>query len=158
MLAFLPLAWLTSARDDPGMKIEILIFDGMDDLDAFGPFEVLTGARIDTTFVTVEPADYVTSSGGARIVPHGVVGDPDLVLVPGGGWNDKGGAYQQAKLGTIPAFMKARHEAGRRVGSVCTGAMLLAEAGILSGRRACTHHTSHEELRSHGVEVLEERF
>ncbi len=138
------------------MKIEILIYDGMDDLDAFGPFEVLRGARIDTTFVTVAPADVVTTSGGARLVPHGVVGDPDLVLVPGGGWNDKGGAYQQAQLGTIPAFFKARHAAGRRCGSICTGAMLLAEAGILDGRRATTHHTSHEQLKTYGVDVIED--
>src|SRR4051794_4443492 len=72
------------------MKIEILLFDGFDDLDAFGPFEVLNGAGLETTFVTAEPASHVTSNGGARIVPHGVLGDPDLVLVPGGGWNDRG--------------------------------------------------------------------
>ena len=74
------------------MKIEILLFDGFDDLDAFGPFEVLTRAPGWTPrFVTIEPAERVTSAGGARIVPHGVLGDPDLVLVPGGGWNDHGG-------------------------------------------------------------------
>ena len=74
------------------MKIEILLFDGFDDLDAFGPFEVLTGAGLETRFVTAEPCEHVTSCGGARIVPHGVLGDPDLVIVPGGGWNDHGGA------------------------------------------------------------------
>ena len=86
------------------MKIEILLFDGFDDLDAFGPFEVLAGARLDTTFVTAEPVEYVTSAGGARVIPHGVVGDPDIVLVPGGGWNDKGGpgCAHEAKRGVIP--------------------------------------------------------
>ena len=73
----------------PGMKIEILLFDGFDDLDAFGPFEVLTGAGLDTRFVTIEPRETVRSSHGATIVPEGVLGDPDLVLVPGGGWNDR---------------------------------------------------------------------
>src|SRR4051812_25974354 len=89
------------ARTKPGMKIEILLFDGFDDLDAFGPFEVLTGAGLATTFVTVEPAELVTSGGGARIVPHGVLGDPDLVLVPGGGWSDREGpgAWAQARRG-----------------------------------------------------------
>ena len=136
------------------MKIEILLFDGFDDLDAFGPFEVLAGARMDTTFVTVEPRRCVTSAGGARIVPHGVLGDPDLVLVPGGGWNDRGGpgAYAEAQRGVIPA--RSRAPRGRRaLGSVCTGAMLLAEAGILTGRRATTHHTSHEDLKTYGVDV-----
>jgi len=140
------------------MKIEILLFDGFDDLDAFGPFEVLSGARLDTTFVTAEPAEFVTSAGGARIVPHGVVGDPDLVLVPGGGWSDGGdtGCAAEARRGVIPEFLRERHAAGRRVGSVCTGAMLLAEAGILNGRRAITHHTAHADLATYGAEVISE--
>jgi len=140
------------------MKIEILLFDGFDDLDAFGPFEVLAGARLDTTFVTAEPVEYVTSTGGARIIPHGVVGDPDLVIVPGGGWNDKGGpgTAHEARRGVIPTLLRERHAAGRRVGSVCTGAMLLAEAGLLKGRRATTHHTSHHDLKTYGVDVDEE--
>ena len=86
------------------MKIEILLFDGFDDLDAFGPFEVLTGAGLDTRFVTIEPRETVRSSHGATIVPEGVLGDPDLVLVPGGGWNDRetGGVYLEARRGVIP--------------------------------------------------------
>ena len=73
------------------MKIEILLFDGFDDLDAFGPFEVLTGAGLDTRFVTVEPRETCVPPTAARgSCPQGVLGDPDLVLVPGGGWNDRG--------------------------------------------------------------------
>jgi transcriptional regulator GlxA family with amidase domain len=157
-MAFLPLAAGGPARDDRAMKIEILLFDGFDDLDAFGPFEVLAGARLHTTFVTAEPVEFVTSAGGAKIIPHGTVGDPDVVLVPGGGWNDKSGpgCSYEAGRGVIPALLRERHAAGRRVGSVCTGAMLLAEAGILGGRRATTHHTSHADLRGYDVDVDED--
>jgi transcriptional regulator GlxA family with amidase domain len=137
--------------------IEILLFDGFDDLDAFGPFEVLTEAGLDTRFVTIEPRATVRSSHGATIVPEGVLGDPDLVLVPGGGWNDRehGGAYLEARRGVIPKALAERHANGGRVGSVCTGAMLLAEAGILSGRRAITHHSAIEDLKGFGVLVAE---
>jgi transcriptional regulator GlxA family with amidase domain len=137
------------------MKTEILLFDGFDDLDAFGPFEVLTGAGLETRFVTVEPREHVTSAGGARIVPHGVLGDPDLVLVPGGGWTSRppAGAYAEARRGTIPQALKRRHEAGGRIASVCTGALLLAEAGILDGRPAITHHSDLDDLRSFGAIV-----
>ncbi|MDA0166871.1 DJ-1/PfpI family protein [Solirubrobacter ginsenosidimutans] len=139
------------------MTIEILLFDGFDDLDAFGPFEVLSEAGLSTRFVTIQPLERVTSAHGARIVPDGILGDPDLVLVPGGGWNDRSGAgaHAEARDGRITTALAERHARGRRIGSVCTGAMLLAEAGILRGRPAITHHTAIEDLRSFGVEVRE---
>ena len=114
------------------MKIEILLFDGFDDLDAFGPFEVLAGARLDTALRDRRAGRVrhlrAAARGSSRTA---CVGDPDLVIVPGGGWNDKGGpgCSAEARRGVIPALLEARHAAGRRVGSVCTGAMLLAEAG-----------------------------
>jgi transcriptional regulator GlxA family with amidase domain len=140
------------------MTIDILIFDGFDDLDGFGPFEVLKGAGIETRFVTIEPQDVVTSAHGARIVPDGVLGDPDLVIVPGGGWNDRAGegAYYVARRGRIPNALKRRHQQGGRIGSVCTGAMLLAEAGILTGRDAITHHDAIEDLKGFGANVIED--
>jgi transcriptional regulator GlxA family with amidase domain len=137
------------------MTIEILLFDGFDDLDAFGPFEVLSEAGLDTRFVTIEPKERVRSAHGATVVPDGVLGDPDLLLVPGGGWHDRTGpgAWSEARRGAIPKAIADRHAAGRRVGSVCTGAMLLAEAGILRGRPAITHHTAIEDLRGFGCDV-----
>jgi transcriptional regulator GlxA family with amidase domain len=140
-----------------GMTIEILLFDGFDDLDAFGPFEVLAEAGLPIRFVTIEPAERVRSAHGATVVPHGVLGDPDLVLVPGGGWNDRSGAgaYAEARRGVITKALAERHAAGRRIGSVCTGAMLLAEAGILRDRPAITHHTALDDLRKLGADVRE---
>ena len=137
------------------MTIEILLFDGFDDLDAFGPFEVLRTAGMHGAVGDGGGRATVTSAGGARIVPDGVLGDPELVLVPGGGWNDRSGrgAYYEAQRGVIPARLAERHRRGRRVGSVCTGAMLLAEAGILTGRRAITHHSAIEDLRAAGADV-----
>jgi transcriptional regulator GlxA family with amidase domain len=139
------------------MQIEILFFDGFDDLDGFGPFEVLNEAGIETRFVTIEPQDVVVSAHGARIVPSGVVGDPDLVLIPGGGYNHREGkgAYHEIQRGAIPELLRRRHAAGGRVGSVCTGAMILAAAGILKDRPAITHHTAIEDLRAAGANVVD---
>jgi putative intracellular protease/amidase len=144
-------------RTIPAMQIEILFFDGFDDLDGFGPFEVLNEAGIETRFVTIEPQDVVVSAHGARIVPSSVVGDPDLVLIPGGGYHDREGkgAYHEIQRGAIPEFLRRRHAAGGRVGSVCTGAMILAAAGILKDRPAITHHTAIEDLRAAGANVVD---
>jgi transcriptional regulator GlxA family with amidase domain len=137
------------------MDIEILFYDGFDDLDVFGPFEVFTGAGVNTRLVTVEPQDIVVSAGGARIVPHGVAGDPDLVIVPGGNWGSRApqGAWAEAQKGKIGAFVRARHESGRRIGSICTGGMILAHEGLLRGRPAITHHSQIEEFEDYGADV-----
>ena len=141
------------------MTIEILLFDGFDDLDAFGPFEVLSEAGLPTRFVTIEPTERVRSAHGATIVPDGVLGDPDLVLVPGGGWNDRSGpgAYAEARRGIITKALADRHAAGRRIGSVCTGAMLLAEAGLLKGRPATTNRGAWAELEAFGADLKTNR-
>jgi transcriptional regulator GlxA family with amidase domain len=153
-LAILPLVGRAGNGDDPAMTTEILIFDGFDDLDAFGPYEVLRTAGHDARLVTVEPQDTVTSAHGTTVIPHGVLGDPELVIVPGGGWNDRSGpgAFHEAQRGVIPARLREREG---RIASVCTGAMLLAEAGLLTGRRAITHHSAVEDLRAAGAVIVE---
>ena len=134
------------------MDIEVLLYDGFDELDAVGPFEVFGNAareRDDVTVatVTLEPAETVTASHGLVIEPDGVLGEPDLLVVPGGGWVD-GGARREYEAGTLPEAIAARHRGGSTVASVCTGAMLLAGAGLLDGRPATTHHVAHGDLEA----------
>jgi transcriptional regulator GlxA family with amidase domain len=138
------------------MHVQILLYDGFDELDAVGPYEVLSGAGLPTELVTLEPAERVTASHGAVFVPHAVLGErPDLLVVPGGGWSARKpvGTRGEYERGVVPAAIAARHAAGSRVASVCTGAMLLAKAGILDGRPATTHWAAYDDLRAHGVDV-----
>ena len=79
------------------MEIAIVLFEGFDELDAIGPYEVFgnaarAGADCATTLRTVDETALVEASHGLRIEPDGRVADadPDLLLVPGGGWNDPG--------------------------------------------------------------------
>ena len=77
-------------------------------------------------------------------------------MVPGGGWvarNEQAGTYAEYLRGAIPAAIGDRHARGTVVASVCTGALLLAKAGILDGRPAVTHHAALDDLRDHGVDV-----
>jgi transcriptional regulator GlxA family with amidase domain len=147
------------------VKAAIVVFEGMDDLDAFGPFEVLAnagqaGADIQVQLLTVEPAQEIHTSHGATIKPHGILeGDLDLLIVPGGGWNDRAehGAWAQANRGALPDAIRRHHQAGGTVASVCTGAGILAAAGVLEGRQASTHHAARRDLEERGVEIVEAR-
>jgi transcriptional regulator GlxA family with amidase domain len=147
------------------MRIEILLYDGFDELDGIAPFEVLRtaeeyGAAIHTELVGTDGAGTVTASHGARIrVERSLSDDADMVMVPGGSWNSRGarGAWAEAQRGEIPKQLAAAHARGARMASVCTGAMLLATAGITKGRPATTHHSAIEDLRAAGAHVVDAR-
>jgi transcriptional regulator GlxA family with amidase domain len=139
---------------------EILLFDGFDELDAFGPFEILADV-IETAFVTLDGPRIVRSARGVELRAQGTLSArPDLVVVPGGGWLDRApqGVRAETATGSIPAALADRHAAGASVASVCTGALLLAHAGILAGRRATTNPQALDDLRAFdGVEVVAAR-
>lgn len=149
------------------MRIDVIIYDGFDELDAIGPYEVFghaarAGASIDVGYAALgrAPGDLVTASLGTTLRVQRTLGAADLVVVPGGGWQNpvtEPGTRAEAHRGDLPRALVQRHAAGSLVASVCTGAMLLAEAGLLDGRRAVTHHTALDDLAGHGVEVVRER-
>jgi transcriptional regulator GlxA family with amidase domain len=147
------------------MDIAVVLFDGFDNLDAIGPFEVFSharrfGADLEVGLYTLEERELVTSSHGLRIQPDGVLpGSPDLVVVPGGGWGDRAesGAWAEAERGELPEALAERYADGATVASVCTGGMLLAEAGLTDGRPAITHRSAIDDLRESGAEVVEAR-
>lgn len=141
-------------------RIDIVLYDGFDELDAIGPFEVLRNAGFDAALVTLDGAREVTGSHGLVVrAERALAGDPDAVIVPGGGWNDRAeaGAYGEAQRGALPARLRSLADAGVVMASVCTGGMLLAAAGITDGRPATTHHGAIDELRASGAIVVDER-
>lgn len=148
--------------------IDILLFDGFEELDAIGPYEAFQiaaaqGASLDVSLVTLEERDRVTAANGLRIEPDGVLSvtePPDIVVVPGGGWNDRdgAGAWAEAERGTIPDILADLHDAGTTVAAVCTGGMLLARAGLLDGRPAVTHAGALDDLRETDAEVVDARY
>ncbi len=143
-------------------RVGILVFDGIAALDVAGPFDVFARARLEpgvesrhnetsalfdviTVGKTREP---VTATGGLVLLPSCSFADApplDLLLVPGG-------------FGTRPLLQDAETidwirrtaASARRTASVCTGALLLARAGLLDGRRATTHWGSFGLLASLG--------
>lgn len=149
------------------LHVGILIFDGVEVLDFAGPFEVFSRTRLTPgvaarrseesapfrVFTVARTADPIVATGGLTVVPHHGFADApriDLLVVPGG-------------FGTRPLlhdeevldWIRRTAAAARQVTSVCTGALLLAKAGLLEGRRATTHWASLDLLDSldAGVEV-----
>ncbi|WP_101297942.1 DJ-1/PfpI family protein [Halegenticoccus soli] len=152
------------------VRIDIVLYEGFDELDAIGPYEVFAtaagyGAGIEPRLVTLDGREVVVASHGLRVEPDGALPDPDdadrpdVVVVPGGGWNDRSeaGAWSEAEKGVIPEAAAAHHAAGATVASVCTGGMLLATAGLTDGRPAVTHASAIEALRESGAEVVDAR-
>ncbi|MCU1490241.1 MAG: transcriptional regulator containing an amidase domain and an AraC-type DNA-binding domain [Acidimicrobiaceae bacterium] len=143
------------------MRIEIVVFDGFDELDALGPYEVLRtaqtlGADLDVAIVRAGLPGTVTSQRGLRIGIDEALGHPDAVMVPGGGWVTRAGhgIWQEVQREELPARLSELAQGCAFVASVCTGAMLLAAAGLVRGRPATTHHDAHGDLAAAGAEVI----
>ena len=134
---------------------EIVVFDGFDDLDAIAPLEVLVAAGFPARLV--RPAEHpatVHSAHGLVLEVAESLGDaPGLILVPGGGWLDGTAGVRDQCEGPLPATLAARHDAGTVIASICTGAMLLARAGLLQGRPAVTNRMALDDLAAAGADV-----
>ncbi len=148
------------------MHVAIVVFEGFDAMDAIGPFEVFDHAReeadLEADLYTLERRDSVVSSHGLRVEPEGTLGElerrPDVLIVPGGGYNDRAEAGVRAQIeGPLPERVAEYHAAGTLVASVCTGAMVLAAARLTDGRPAVTHHGALADLRESGAAVREAR-
>ena len=144
-------------------KIALAIWDGVEELDFVGPYEVLTAwagmTDDDVDVVTVANGEGpIRCAHGLRVIPdvawQGVNG-LDVLLLPGGNANS-----QLADEGLLER-LRALSDGGTLMTSVCTGALVLAKAGLLDGRPATTHWAALDSLARHGTDVrvdAESRF
>jgi transcriptional regulator GlxA family with amidase domain len=118
-------------------SVLLLAFDGVQSLDLTGPLEVFTGAGHAVT-VASPGGGRVRTSSGLAIAPdadlYALDGPLDTLLVPGGS-----GARAAVGDAALVGWLRSAAPRARRVAAVCTGAFLLAEAGLLDGRRVTTH-------------------
>lgn len=140
-------------------KIAILIFDGVEVLDFAGPFEVfsVTGRRgIGEPYevFTVAERSPVIARNELQIVPSYLLKNcpnPDIFLVPGGGgYHEDGTAFGSRKEMDNPVLLEwiqLNAFQSELVLSVCTGALILARAGLLNGLEATTHFAAAAQLR-----------
>ncbi len=150
-------------------NVGILIFEDVEILDFAGPFEVFSRTRLVPgpesrrseesapfhVFTVAKTTAPIRTTGGLRVTPHyGFADAPriDLVLVPGG-WGTRGLLHDAETLDWIRR-VAAR---ARKVTSVCTGSLLLAQTGLLKGRHATTHWGALDTLDALNVGVIVER-
>jgi cyclohexyl-isocyanide hydratase len=138
------------------LDIGLLVYPRHTPLDLIGPWEVLVrvpGAR--THLIWTRPGP-VQADGGIEIsatVSFAEAPPLDLLLVPGGP-----GQLSLMKHTVLMDFIRTSAQTSSWVCSVCTGALLLAQAGVLKGKRATTHWLARDTLRTFGVEVVDERY
>ena len=132
-------------------KVAILIFDDVEVLDFCGPFEVFSVTGVleppppFTVYTVAEARHPVTARNGLSVNPRHTLEDcpaPDILLIPGGL-----GTRREMHNRALTDWIARRAEKAELVLSVCTGALLLAQAGLLDGLEATTHHGAMDLLR-----------
>lgn len=135
--------------------VGMLLFEGVTQLDLTGPYEVL--ARMPDTRVSLVASgeDPVRTEWGMRMVPDVTFASAPLfdVLVVPGGW----GVDAQLEDPEVVSFVRTQGARARYVTSVCSGALLLGAAGLLTGYRATTHWLSLDLLTHFGAEPVRAR-
>jgi transcriptional regulator GlxA family with amidase domain len=137
-------------------RVGILIFPGVEVLDFCGPYEVFSATRMNEELRREEPSpfevvivaeheDVVVATGGLRVIPDYTLANCpslDILVVPGGY-----GTREEMSNEALLAWIAERGRQVETLTSVCTGSLLLGQAGLLEGQRATTHWRSLKWMR-----------
>lgn len=149
---------MTLVAQTTARKVAIFIYDGVEILDFSGPAEVFASARNEKggfrVFTVAMSKAPVTSQGFLKIQPDYALADcpqPDILVLPGGN------PREDLNRAGLTTWLKSIAPKTELTMSVCTGALFLADAGLLDGKKATTFHNAIGMLRQHApkTEVLE---
>src|SRR5438105_13902575 len=146
-------------------QVAILVFENVEVLDFCGPFEVFSVTRLNeerrrdepspfNVFLVAEAKGPVATTGGMKVLPDYSLDDSphlDILVVPGG-W----GTRREMNNSRLLAWIAERAKQVETLTSVCTGSMLLGQAGLLDGRHATTHWRSLDGMRQSFAKVTVE--
>jgi cyclohexyl-isocyanide hydratase len=140
---------------DTHLQIGSLLFEGIDQIDLTGPFEVLSRIPNSTYRIYGKTTAPVRDLKGLRLTPDAALADApplDVLHVPGG-------PGQEALMDDTEVLAWIRQQAAGAcsIFSVCTGALICGAAGLLRGRRATTHWASFHLLPYFGAIPVNER-
>ncbi len=128
-------------------KTAILFAEGYEEVEALTVVDLLRRAKIGCDIVAVKEADEVTGSHGIRVgadkrLSHLVMEEYDGLILPGG---LRGVNNLAADEGVI-ALLRRFAEAGKLSAAICAGPTVLAQAGLLEGKKACCYPGMEEQL------------
>lgn len=140
---------------DVHLQIGSLLFEGLDQIDLTGPFEVLSRIPNSTYRIYAKTAGPVRDVKGLRLTPDATLADApplDVLHVPGG-------FGQEALMEDeeVLAWIRRQAAGACSIFSVCTGALICGAAGLLKGRRATTHWASFHLLPFFGAIPVNQR-
>jgi len=140
---------------DVHLRIGSLLFEGVDQIDLTGPFEVLSRIPNSIYHIYGKTAEPVRDIKGLRLTPDATLAEApplDVLHVPGG-------FGQQALMddAEVLGWINRQAAGACRIFSVCTGALICGAAGLLKGRRATTHWASFHLLPFFGATTVNQR-
>jgi cyclohexyl-isocyanide hydratase len=140
---------------DTHLHIGSLLFEGIDQIDLTGPFEVLARIPNATYRIYGKTAAPVRDLKGLRLTPDAALADApplDVLHVPGGH-----GQEALMEDSELLGWIRQQASGACSIFSVCTGALLCGAAGLLKGRRATTHWSAFHLLSFFGAIPVNER-
>ena len=140
---------------DTHLQIGSLLFEGLDQIDLTGPFEVLSRIPNSTYRIYAPTMAPVRDVKGLRLTPDATLADApqlDVLHVPGGQ-----GQEALMRDEALLAWIRQQASGAGHVFSVCTGALLLGAAGLLKGRRATTYWSVTHLLPYFGATAVDAR-
>ncbi|MEC2444551.1 DJ-1/PfpI family protein [Bacillus cereus] len=142
-------------------SVGIFLFNEVEVLDFAGPFEVFSVTEVNeektfTVYTVSENGEMITARNGLKVQPdYSIENLPpvDILIIPGG----LGARKYEIKNEIVIKWIRQQMKEVKLMTSVCTGALLLAKAGLLEGFKATTHLASLEKFKNEfqNVEVIE---
>lgn len=142
-------------------SVGIFLFNEVEVLDFAGPFEVFSITKVHeekpfTVYTVSQHGEMITARNGLKVQPDYSIEDlppVDILIIPGG----KGARENEVKNDIIINWVRQQMKEVKLMTSVCTGALLLAKAGLLEGLKATTHWASIQTFKKDfpNVEVME---
>ncbi|MFI2617276.1 DJ-1/PfpI family protein [Streptomyces sp. NPDC018584] len=149
----------TASRRSP-LRVQVVLFQGVEELDLAAPYEVLsasdhfTDRDVDVRYVALDGPRTITAAFGTQLrADHRWAPEKaDLLIVPGGGYarREDPGVWAEIRRGALPRALAAAQRPGLTLAALCTGVMLLSAAGVTRGRPCTTHHRAQSDLVEQG--------